>query len=89
MDAPPPSLPDDIDTLKRLLLEQHSINAEHSQLLSQKQTRIERLEELLRLLHQQQFGQRSEKHADQLSLFNEVELLSALAYARQWWCSGH
>ena len=81
MDVSPTSLPDDVDALKSLLLEKQAIIDQHSQLLTKQKTRIEQLEEWLRLLRQQQFGQRSEKHTDQqeLQFFNEAELLSTLA----------
>ncbi|WP_022949977.1 IS66 family transposase [Methylohalobius crimeensis] len=57
---PTPSLPDDIDALKALLLE--------------KEQRIHLLEEQLRLLKHQRFGHRSEKSDRQGELFNEAEI---------------
>ena len=74
------SLPNDVDALKRLLREQQAINAQQAQTLAIKQTRIDQLEEWLRLVRQRQFGRRSEKHTDQLEphLFNEAELLATL-----------
>ena len=80
MDVSPTSLPDDVDRLKHKMLEQQTLLDQHCQIITRKQTRIEQLFELLRLLRQQHFGRRSEKHIDQLELqlFNETELLTSL-----------
>jgi len=91
MHTPVDQLPEDVDTLKRIVAEQqstitateqalkHSERTIHSQetQLTHKQTRIEQLEHRLRVMQHERFGKSSEKHPGQgeLQLFNEAELL--------------
>ena len=68
MKKPPnPPLPDDIEALKKLILEK-------DEQLQNKQSRIEILEELVILFKSQQFGKSSEKSPSQTELFDEVEV---------------
>jgi transposase len=77
MNWPVSALPDDVESLQRLLVEKLTVIDEQSRTLAQKQERIVYLEEQLRLRNQRQFGRRSEQHREQLELqlFNEAELL--------------
>ena len=88
-------LPTDVESLKQLCLEQakllqekDSTLAQHQQSLTQKQQRIDVLEEFIRYLKHQRYAPSSERHVDQLALFNEdiqldtemdIETLDALA----------
>lgn len=64
------NLPNDIDTLKALVVAKEALVAANEQ-------RIAELEELLQLALHKRFGASSEKaNADQLHLFNEAEALS-------------
>jgi len=81
---PPQSLHKDNETLKRIVAEQQSQLDEQQSTIASKdrtlnyqQSRIELLEEKLRLLQHAQYGRSSEKKCDDatLSLFNEAELL--------------
>ena len=60
-------LPDDIDALKALILEQQSQ-------LASRDAQLSALREQLNLLLAKRFGRSSEKHPGQLGLFNEAEL---------------
>lgn len=60
-------LPNDVDALKALLLQQQTQ-------LQQKQQRIRLLEEQILLLRSRQFGSSSEKAPGQLGFFNEAEV---------------
>jgi transposase len=80
------SLPNDLNALKAMLQQQQDlIEKQQSELSvaqqqsSRQQQQIERLEERLRYLLRQQFGQRAERHPDQYQLFNEAELLAQAA----------
>lgn len=80
------SLPNDLNVLKAMLQQQQDlIEKQQSELTvaqqqsSRQQRQIELLEERLRYLLRQQFGQRAERHADQYQLFNEAELLAQIA----------
>ncbi len=89
----PSQLPNDPDELKALLQQQQRIIDQQRQKLdrnqkqvdrfrekvTRKQDKIEHLEERLRRLLAHRFGRRSEKNPDQFLLFNEAELLDALA----------
>ena len=93
MKRPVNALPEDVDSLKRVIAEQQSaiakneqtidsqaaqLDTQHSRLRFQ-QTRIEQLEQKLHFLQHARFGASSEKHLGQgdLQLFNEAELLDA------------
>lgn len=86
MDGLPPHLPKDPDALIALLKkQQREIDSLQTSLkrkdktLVKKDDTIRQLEERLRALLKQRFGQSSEKfNADQLQLFNEAELLAEL-----------
>ena len=88
MKTPPTDhLPDDISALKQQLLAQHQLLEEKNnqlknkeQLINQKQSRIQFLEEQIILFKQRQFGKSSEKSDQQVELFDEVEC-EADAYA--------
>ena len=78
------TLPDDIDFLKRLLLEKidaenkkDKIIVENSKLVAQKEKRIQHLEQVVHYLKLKQYGRSSERHTDdspQEELrFNEAE----------------
>jgi len=73
MDAP--QLPNDIDQLKALLLEQYSQLNRQQLLLQEKQRRIELLEDYIRLHKQKRFGPSSEAEPGQGELFDEAEQL--------------
>ncbi|MFK4754838.1 transposase, partial [Oceanobacter antarcticus] len=81
MKTPPTDhLPDDISALKQQLLAQHQLLEEKNnqlknkeQLINQKQSRIQFLEEQIILFKQRQFGKSSEKSDQQVELFDEVE----------------
>jgi len=69
METAPETLPDDVKTLKDLVLNQQD-------LLGRQETLIQALTEQIRLLKHHRFGSSSEKISpDQLALFNEAELL--------------
>ena len=84
-------LPDDIATLKKLVLSQGLAHQQerasyelertrHQQTLSEKQARIQFLEEQIILFKHRQFGHSSEKNTQQVELFDESEVeLSSLA----------
>lgn len=83
MDGLPARLPDDPTALKALLLRQQRTIEQQQAALNKEQQRavrqrnhIELLEERLRRLLAQRFGQRSERNPDQFQLFNEAELLA-------------
>lgn len=65
-------LPDDVDALKALIIEQQSQ-------LASKDTQLSVLREQLNLLLAKRFGRSSEKHSGQLGLFNEAELAADAA----------
>jgi transposase len=67
-------LPNDIASLKQLVLLQGSQLLEHQQALSEKQVRIQFLEEQIILFKHRQFGHSSEKNTQQVELFDESEV---------------
>ena len=90
MDGLPARLPDDPTELKALLQRQQRTIEQQQAALNKEQQRLEQfqqravrqqnhielLEERLRRLLAQRFGQRSERNPDQFQLFNEAELLA-------------
>ena len=84
------ALPDDVETLRALVIERQSQLEEQRARLEDHEARIEayreqiaQLEEWVRLLRGQRFGRSSEKVSpDQLGLFNEAEQ-TAEAVARE------
>jgi transposase len=81
------TLPDDIEELKRLVLEQRAELAQkceeitvHRDLLDQRDREVERLNEQLALLRAKRFGRSSEKYGNvQGLLFDEAELETEIA----------
>ena len=71
----PIDLPEDLESLRALVLRQHaSLDANEQQLAEQAEL-IRCLEEYVRLLKHQRFGRSSERHPEaQLGLFNEAEV---------------
>ena len=76
----PVNLPNDQDKLKKICLEQtlllkqkDDVLKENETTLKDKEKQITILEEYIRFLKHQKFGKNSERHLDQLSLFNESE----------------
>ena len=62
-----PSLPDDVESLKTLIVEREAA-------IRERDLEIQQLREYVRLLKSQRFGASSERiHRDQLGLFNEAE----------------
>lgn len=74
MTAAAPSIPDDLDALKRLA-------AQQQQQLHEQQQRIAILEEYIRLHKHRQFGASTEKAPGQGELFNEAEAAEAQSSA--------
>ncbi|XP_014680377.1 PREDICTED: uncharacterized protein y4jD-like [Priapulus caudatus] len=79
-------LPNDITALKQLVLAQGSQLLEHQQgqavyqkALSEKQARIQFLEEQIILFKHRQFGHSSEKNTQQVELFDEAEVEVSLS----------
>ncbi len=75
----PETLPDNIETLKNLLLSErelsdHYLEEKDAQITQLKQ-QYQHILEQFRLAQQKQFGKSSEVNHDQLGLFNEVEQL--------------
>lgn len=70
-------LPDDIQELKNLIIQQHSqINQQHSQ-INQQQNEINHLQDIIKVLQRKKYAPQSEVvHSDQLGLFNEIEELA-------------
>jgi len=75
------SLPDDVEALKRIIVDQLNVIsekektlAEKDHIISVKEQRIAVLEEFVRLQKLKQFCARTEKSADQQEMFNEAEL---------------
>jgi hypothetical protein len=67
------TLPGTIDALKRLVLSQQETLQNNQHQLTQKQARIQFLEEQVFLFKHCQFGKSSEKSVLQVELFDEVE----------------
>ena len=68
------ALPNDIEALKALVLEQSRERAKQAQEITRQRAKIITLEEQLNLLLHKRFGRTSEKISpDQLRLFNEAE----------------
>ncbi|WP_053980423.1 IS66 family transposase, partial [Marinagarivorans algicola] len=65
---------DEVEALKRLVLAQQSLLGEKNKSITQKQDRIEHLEELVRSYRYRQFGKSSEKDYSQFGFFDETEL---------------
>jgi transposase len=78
----PIELPEDLESLRALVLRQHaelteksSLLGAHQQQLAEQAEQIRCLEEYVRLLKHQRFGRSSERHPEaQLGLFNEAEV---------------
>jgi len=72
----PLTLPEDVESLRALVLSQHEVIGEKERALAQRDQEIRQLAEYVRLLKHQHFGRTSEKAAvlAQLGLFNEAEL---------------
>jgi transposase len=71
MTLSPDNLPNDVDSLKQLLLE--TLAAKEAEIAELKQS-VQRLLEQFRLAQQQRFGASSESHDYQGELFNETEV---------------
>jgi transposase len=67
------TLPDDVSQLKGIIVEQI---LRHKEVVARKDSQIERLAEMVRLLRHQHFGRKSEKveGPEQLGIFNEAEV---------------
>jgi len=70
----PDNLPNDIDSLKQLLLEQVSVIASQNEEIAQLKQSMQQLIEQFRLAQQKRFGASSESHEYQGELFNEAEV---------------
>ncbi|GAB4352135.1 MAG: IS66 family transposase [Methylohalobius crimeensis] len=68
------SLPDDIEALKQLVLDQQQALVQKEQTIVNREQRIAVLEEFIRLEKLRRFAARSEKAPSQQELFNEAEL---------------
>jgi len=79
MSALPDTLPTSVAELQQLLLEKQSLIDKQAKTITDAQTRLNVLEEKLRLLNQKHFAKSSEKNAGQaeLQFLNEAELLHA------------
>ena len=67
-------LPDDVKSLKRIIVEKEKTLVEKDNLIALKERRIATLEEFVRLHKLKRFGASSEKSPDQQEMFNEAEL---------------
>jgi len=75
MKTAPETLPDNIETLKNLLLSAHELSDQKDAEITQLKQQYQRILEQFRLAQQKQFGKSSEVSNDQLRLFNEAEQL--------------
>jgi hypothetical protein len=63
-------LPDDIQELKRLIIQQHAQ-------IHQQQNEINHLQDIVKVLQRKKYAPQSEVvHSDQLGLFNDIEELA-------------
>ena len=73
MSSAPIEIPDDLESMRALLLRQHAELVEQAE-------QIRQLEEYVRLLKHHRFGRTSERHSEaQLGMFNEAEIESDAA----------
>jgi len=75
------SLPNDVEALKKLVIEQQQSIVKQQQTIEHKDQRIAVLEEFIRLEKLRRFAARSEKAPRQQELFNEAELSVAAEQA--------
>jgi len=86
MDAPSPTLPNDVDALQSLATELSASVTDLQSLLRNKELQIQKLQEQLNLNQHQRYGASSEKQDIQQmewDFFNEAELLKALDDSQQ------
>ena len=86
MDAPSPTLPDDVDALQSLATELSASVTDLQSLLRNKELQLQKLQEQLNLNQHRRFGSSSEKQDIQQmewDFFNEAELLKALDDTQQ------
>lgn len=88
MNTPDDPLPEDIFSLKNIVVQQHQdlqryedVIQQHREELAQAKAENERLEEMVRLLRHRHFGRKSEvvreeEEAKQLGIFNEAEAIA-------------
>ena len=78
MERVPPTLPNDIETLKALVSSLHQTTLEQQAKLQHQSTFIDQLLEQIKLARHKQYGAGSERwHRDQMWLFNEAESIAA------------
>ena len=75
MKKPTNTLPNDVETLKALLLSERQLSAEKDSTIQELQDKNQYLLEQFRLAQQKQFGKSSEVDDGQGDLFNEAEVL--------------
>ena len=75
MKTAPETLPDNIETLKNLLLSARELSHQKDAQITQLKQQYQHILEQFRLAQQKQFGKSSEVSIEQLGLFNEAEQL--------------
>jgi transposase len=75
MKTAPETLPDNIETLKNLLLSARELSDQKDAQIAQLKQQYQQILEQFRLAQQKQYGKSSEASTDQLGLFNEAEQL--------------